>query len=277
MLFRFSVISINMRGIVRLQSDPCSIRIPCEVSCRAIFCRSLGTCDSKGNTKKNAYVFQRIPGHRTRWNVVQTRCNKRQALTAPLVVTKELESSTLCAHSIPEVLNERQRRMTIAHATEAVQNLFLPRGYPNSVSKHFAAYCKWQFASNALGTVTGVLSMQALLFAVGVGAGSVPLAATINWILKDGMGQLGGIVYGAYFADRFDVDPKRHRYLSTLALQASTLLEIVTPLVPQLFLPLASLSNVGKNISWLAGSGHARKCIYLYPSIEITWGISLQK
>ena len=33
--------------------------------------------------------------------------------------------------------------------------------------------------------------MQALLFAVGVGAStSIPLAAAINWVLKDGLGQV---------------------------------------------------------------------------------------
>jgi hypothetical protein len=42
--------------------------------------------------------------------------------------------------------------------------------------------------------------------------------------------------------------------MSTVALQASTALEVLTPLFPHLFLPLASISNVGKNISWLAGS-----------------------
>ena len=36
----------------------------------------------------------------------------------------------------------------------------------------------------------GVLSMQALLYAVGVGGAAVPLAAAINWILKDGLGQV---------------------------------------------------------------------------------------
>jgi hypothetical protein len=37
-----------------------------------------------------------------------------------------------------------------------------------------------------------VLSMQALLYAVGLGAGSIPVAAALNWVMKDGLGQLGG-------------------------------------------------------------------------------------
>ena len=49
---------------------------------------------------------------------------------------------------------------------------------------------QWQFVHMASGTATGILSMQALLFAVGAGAGAVPMAAAVNWILKDGLGQV---------------------------------------------------------------------------------------
>lgn len=45
--------------------------------------------------------------------------------------------------------------------------------------------------SNILSTICGVLSMQSLLYAIGLSSGSVPLAATLNWIIKDGLGQLG--------------------------------------------------------------------------------------
>jgi len=32
--------------------------------------------------------------------------------------------------------------------------------------------------------------MQSLLYAVGLGAGSIPMAAALNWVLKDGLGQV---------------------------------------------------------------------------------------
>eukprot|EP00042_Codosiga_hollandica_P026254 m.122838 g.122838 ORF g.122838 m.122838 type:complete len:89 (+) comp52135_c0_seq6:370-636(+) len=72
--------------------------------------------------------------------------------------------------------------------------------------------------------------MQALLFAVGVGSSAVPLAAAINWVLKDGLGQLGSLAYAALFGSRFDDDPKRHRFYSVVALQLSTGLEVPLPL-----------------------------------------------
>ena len=38
--------------------------------------------------------------------------------------------------------------------------------------------------------------------------------------------------YGAWFGTKFDSDPKRHRFTAVMALQASMLLEIITPMVP---------------------------------------------
>ena len=43
-----------------------------------------------------------------------------------------------------------------------------------------------------------MLSTQALLYSVGLGAGAIPTAAAVNWVLKDGLGQLGGVVRALY-------------------------------------------------------------------------------
>lgn len=75
-----------------------------------------------------------------------------------------------------------------------LKQTFLPAGYPASVQPTFFTYCQWQFLHMATGSAAGVLSMQALLYAAGLGAGAVPLAAAINWVLKDGLGQLGGVL-----------------------------------------------------------------------------------
>ena len=96
--------------------------------------------------------------------------------------------------------------------------------------------------------------MQALLYAIGLGAGAIPMAAALNWVIKDGLGQLGGVLYAAVVGNHFDADPKRHRFLAGLALQTATAVELVTPFFPGSFLVLASLANIGKNIAWLASS-----------------------
>ncbi len=99
-----------------------------------------------------------------------------------------------------------------------------------------------------------VLSTQSLLYAVGLGAGSIPTAAALNWVLKDGLGQLGGVLFASAVNNRFDADPKRWRVVAAVALDGAVFLESLTPLAPALFLPVAAVANIGKNISWLAAS-----------------------
>jgi hypothetical protein len=130
----------------------------------------------------------------------------------------------------------------------------LPHGYPSTVAPSYAPYASWTAAGLTFSSIAGVLSTQSLLYAIGVGAGSIPLAAALNWVLKDGLGQLGGVLYAALINNRFDADPKKWRFLSALAQDASTLLEVLCPLMPALFLPLAAIANVGKNVSWLSAS-----------------------
>ncbi|KAJ1791117.1 hypothetical protein LPJ59_005045 [Coemansia sp. RSA 2399] len=131
---------------------------------------------------------------------------------------------------------------------------FLPADYKNSVTPEYLTYAKWQFVHNVLGSASGVLATQAMLYAMGLGAGALPLSAAINWVIKDGFGQFGGVVYATMVGQKFDSDPKHLRFWSTVWLQTATWLEMLTPLFPHLFLVIGSVANIGKNISWLAMS-----------------------
>ena len=67
---------------------------------------------------------------------------------------------------------------------------------PNPLNPaHPKSYVKLQMTASLCSSAIGVLSTQSLLYAMGLGAGSVPLAAALNWIIKDGIGQIGGIVF----------------------------------------------------------------------------------
>lgn len=142
------------------------------------------------------------------------------------------------------------------NVVDRLQSIFLPRDFRTSVSQNYLSFIKWQVLSSTCGTIMGVLSTQSLLTALGMGAtGALPAAATLNWILKDGLGLVGGVVYTSLRSHLFDSEPKRYRFRASLALQVATFCELLTPLFPHLFLPMASLSNVAKNMAWLALSG----------------------
>jgi hypothetical protein len=147
------------------------------------------------------------------------------------------------------------------HASPLYQFLYnhcivhlLPQKYPQSVRSNYLTFCKWQSLQYVVSSMGGVLSMQAMLHAIGIGSGAVPLAAALNWIIKDGIGQLGGVIFASRVNTNFDSDPKQWRVRGEFALLASTGLEICTPLFPKLFIPLAAIANIGKNVSCLASS-----------------------
>lgn len=131
---------------------------------------------------------------------------------------------------------------------------FLPAGYPSSVSRPYLGYSSWQMGASIASSLNMVLATQSLLFAIGLGAGSIPMAAALNWIIKDGLGQVGGVLYASMVNNKFDADPKRWRMVSALALDGAIALEIATPLFPTHFLLLASIANIGKNVAWLSAS-----------------------
>jgi hypothetical protein len=143
---------------------------------------------------------------------------------------------------------------TIKEFSNDVIWYFLPRGHPESVAANYDKFAIGQVVSTIMGTTCGVLSMQSMLFAIGAGSGSLPLAATLNWIIKDGLGQFGGILFASFVNNRFDADPKRWRMISSISMDISSFLELLTPMCPQYFLPIASIANVGKNISYLSAS-----------------------
>ena len=139
--------------------------------------------------------------------------------------------------------------------SERLLNFLLPKNYKDSVEQEYVSFAKWAIVSSFFMTLCGVLSMQSLLIAVGIGASTaIPMAAALNWILKDGLGQLGGMLCASFINSKFDAHPRQWRFRAGLILDISFLLETLTPMFPHLFLLFGSIANVGKNIGWISAS-----------------------
>ncbi|EGZ15451.1 hypothetical protein PHYSODRAFT_546234 [Phytophthora sojae] len=145
-------------------------------------------------------------------------------------------------------------RRTGSWLYDVLWDLFLPKDARASLTKDYFPYAKWSFVGSVASCAASVLSMQSLLYAIGLGAGAIPTAAAVNWVLKDGLGQFGGVLFASIVNNRYDADPKRWRVASSVALDVSVLGEILTPLAPGSFLAIASLANVAKNVAWLSAS-----------------------
>lgn len=65
------------------------------------------------------------------------------------------------------------------------QQVFLPQGFPESVSSDYVPYQIWDTIQAFCSSITGALAMKAVLGGYGVGDESkTVLAAAITWLLK---------------------------------------------------------------------------------------------
>ena len=134
-----------------------------------------------------------------------------------------------------------------ADARAAAWRAFFPRA--QDVTPDYWSYCRWRAGHRLCSSMLTNFATQALLQAVGVGARrSLPAAAGINWLLKDGLGRLGRLSAATRFGDSFDSDLKRFRFATSLLFTASVGLELATPKFPGQFLALAAAANVGKSV-----------------------------
>ncbi|KAK9863284.1 hypothetical protein WJX84_005289 [Apatococcus fuscideae] len=139
-------------------------------------------------------------------------------------------------------LKDRWRRFQ-----SACWSAFFPRA--DQVWQDYWGYTLWHTGHRLCSSMLNILSTQALLKAIGIGAKrALPAAAGINWVLKDGLGKMGRLGIAACFGSYFDANLKRFRFITALLVSVCTLLEFITPMFPGQFLLLASLANVGKSI-----------------------------
>ncbi|KAG9453988.1 hypothetical protein H6P81_006892 [Aristolochia fimbriata] len=134
----------------------------------------------------------------------------------------------------------------------ALKQFILPAGFPGSVSEDYLDYMILQFPTNVSAWICHTLVTSSLLKAVGVGSFSgttaAASAAAIRWVSKDGLGAVGRLFIGGRFGNIFDDDPKLWRMYADFIGSAGSIFELITPLYPAYFLPLASLGNLAKAI-----------------------------
>ncbi|KAJ9687744.1 hypothetical protein PVL29_016280 [Vitis rotundifolia] len=130
-----------------------------------------------------------------------------------------------------------------------IRSYVVPEGFPDSVTPSYVPYMTWRALKHFFGGAMGVFTTQTLLNSVGVSRNrSAPGAVAINWILKDGAGRVGKMLF-ARQGKKFDYDLKQLRLAGDLLMELGAGVELATAAVPHLFLPLACAANVAKNVA----------------------------
>ncbi|CAH8279081.1 unnamed protein product [Arabidopsis lyrata] len=130
-----------------------------------------------------------------------------------------------------------------------LRSYVVPEGFPGSVNESYVPYMTWRALKHFFGGAMGVFTTQTLLNSVGASRNSSASAAVaINWILKDGAGRVGKMLF-ARQGKKFDYDLKQLRFAGDLLMELGAGVELATAAVPHLFLPLACAANVVKNVA----------------------------
>ncbi|XP_037491180.1 protein root UVB sensitive 6 isoform X3 [Jatropha curcas] len=130
-----------------------------------------------------------------------------------------------------------------------IRSYVVPEGFPDSVIPSYVPYMTWRALKHFFGGAMGVFTTKALLSSVGVSKSkAIPGAVAINWILKDGAGRVGKMLF-ARQGKKFDYDLKQLRFAGDLLMELGAGVELATAAVPHLFLPLACAANVAKNVA----------------------------
>ncbi|PSS36770.1 hypothetical protein PHLCEN_2v1401 [Hermanssonia centrifuga] len=116
----------------------------------------------------------------------------------------------------------------------------------------YLPYHGLQFVEAILGTLVSVLCNQALLVSVGVSAeGSIFGAVAVQWIIKDGAGELAKLFFIRKYSSFFDSHPKTFNLIGAANVLFGSGLQIASLIVPSTatyFLLCAAGGNVFKMI-----------------------------
>lgn len=165
---------------------------------------------------------------------------------------RDLSSNKNGAFSFDPLHLGRKKRAFLRQI-DNIRDSFFPQ--KTSVTSDYWDYAKYRFTQRIASSCMTVLATQQMLAAIGLGASrSIPAAAALNWVLKDGLGRLGKLSVATNFGRSFDSDVKRLRFSSSLVYTGAVFIETITPFFPKHFLAIATVANVGKSIGITTGN-----------------------
>lgn len=87
----------------------------------------------------------------------------------------------------------------------------------------------------------------------------------MKWVIRDGTGMVGRIVFAWVQGSRLDANAKTWRWMADILNDMAMFLELISPNFPSLFLPLICTSSLLKSIVGVAG-GATRAAITQHQS-----------
>ncbi|KAL2013795.1 hypothetical protein VTN00DRAFT_1320 [Thermoascus crustaceus] len=111
-------------------------------------------------------------------------------------------------------------------------NVFLPAGYPHSVSSDYLEYRIYDTLQAFLSAIAGLLSSRAVLQGVGVGDATASLtSALLLQILQDSSGRIATVLFAHRIGTAIEPECKTYRLAADVFNDAAIILDCLSPLV----------------------------------------------
>lgn len=204
-------------------------------------CKPSARLERAGNASLNAHSTE------TQRLVVET--NVKTGIHRHISIGKLTRDNVDSAVKEPSSIRETERESDPPTLGSTFKSMFLPAGWPNSVTKDYLQYQLWTFPSHVTGWMSHSLAGSSMLKALGISGGAataVGFTAAIKWVTKDGVGAAGRLFVGARLSDVFDEDPRRWRMIAEGITTIGLGLEIATQLSPANFVALAGAGTLAK-------------------------------
>jgi hypothetical protein len=116
---------------------------------------------------------------------------------------------------------------------EVFLSVFMPQGYPESVSDDYLEYQVWDSLQAFCSYTTNTIATKAMLQGMGVGSDSATAAgALVTWILKDGAGMLGRIAFAWAQGSDLDNNSKQWRLVADACDDLARIIQLLAPSCP---------------------------------------------
>lgn len=138
---------------------------------------------------------------------------------------------------------------------ELFKMVFLPEGFPHTVSNDYIHYQIWDTIQAFCSSLSGALAARAVLESIGVGNENATVyGATLTWLIKDGTGMVGRILFAWQNGPYLDSNSKMWRLYADVLNDLSFFVDLLAPFFPSsLTIYIISFSGLLKSIVGVAG------------------------
>ncbi|KAI1471278.1 vitamin B6 photo-protection and homoeostasis-domain-containing protein [Daldinia caldariorum] len=152
-------------------------------------------------------------------------------MAPPKIIKAYNESEVICTYD--EASNPIVPKKTLKGYAKDVLDVFLPAGYPHTVTPDYTPYQIYDSLQAFSSTIAGLLSSRAVLQGFGVGdSASSATAAVLLTVLQESTGRIATILFAHRHGRAIEPECKYYRFLADIVNDSALFLSILSPVLP---------------------------------------------